>query len=268
MKVSIITVNFNNLSGLKKTVQSVLTQTHGELEYIIIDGGSDDGSKQYIEEIKNDLNYYVSEPDNGIYHAMNKGIEKATGSYLLFLNSGDRLVNENTIERIFFNDLEESVIHGNIIKVKEGKTINIQKGPECRYLTKTFMYYDTINHQSSFINRKMFAKYGMYNESYKITSDWAYYLKLVLNNESFLYINVDVAYFEIGGAASQNPELIDREKTIEVEKLLGKTDLNDYQKVRSLMKSQKLASEYNLLRSNRVLWGCIRVLMKLFRVKL
>lgn len=268
MKVSIITVNFNNLAGLKKTVESVLAQTHGELEYIIIDGGSDDGSSQYIEKIKDGLTYYVSEPDKGIYHAMNKGIEKATGAYLLFLNSGDWLVSENTIERVFYNNPKESVIHGNIIKVKEGKTVNIQKGPESRYLTKTFMYYNTINHQSSFINREMFKKYGMYNESYKITSDWAYYLKLVVNRESFLYVNVDIAYFEVGGAASQNPEMIEFERATEVEKLLGKTDLNDYLKVRSLMKSQKLASEYNLLRSKRALWICIRVLMKLFRVKL
>ena len=90
-KLSIITINYNNLEGLKRTVESVINQTSKEFEYIVIDGGSNDGSGAYIESKSEHIDYWVSEPDKGIYNAMNKGIAKASGEYLLFLNSGDHL---------------------------------------------------------------------------------------------------------------------------------------------------------------------------------
>ncbi|MGK0307850.1 MAG: glycosyltransferase involved in cell wall biosynthesis, partial [Urechidicola sp.] len=99
MLISIITINYNDAVGLKKTMASVLEQTYEDIEYIVIDGGSTDGSKAYIELYHKDLAYWVSEPDQGIYHAMNKGIDQATGDYLLFLNSGDWLVDNFVIDK-------------------------------------------------------------------------------------------------------------------------------------------------------------------------
>src|SRR5688572_27521016 len=98
-KISIITINYNNLDGLKRTVDSVVNQTWQEFEYIVIDGGSTDGSGAYIESKSKHFHYWVSEPDKGIYNAMNKGIVKATGEYLLFLNSGDHFFNDTVLEK-------------------------------------------------------------------------------------------------------------------------------------------------------------------------
>src|SRR5690606_20733259 len=97
--LTIITINLNNLEGLKTTIESVLSQTWQEFEYIVIDGGSTDGGKEYIESQKTHLNYWVSEPDKGIYNAMNKGILKSSGKYLLFLNSGDHLYDNQSLGR-------------------------------------------------------------------------------------------------------------------------------------------------------------------------
>ena len=98
-KLTIITINYNNLEGLKRTVESVINQTWQEFEYIIIDGGSSDGSAEYIESQSGNIDYWVSEPDKGIYNAMNKGIVIATGEYLLFLNSGDHLLNNEGLQK-------------------------------------------------------------------------------------------------------------------------------------------------------------------------
>ena len=100
MKLSIITINYNNRDGLQKTIDSVVSQTYKNFEWIIIDGGSTDGSKELIEQYQDHCAYWCSEPDKGIYNAMNKGIEKAIGDYSLFLNSGDRLHDDTVIDKI------------------------------------------------------------------------------------------------------------------------------------------------------------------------
>ncbi len=98
-KLSIITVNYNNLEGLKKTVKSVVDQTWSEFEYLIIDGGSTDGCLEYIKIKENEIDFWISEPDKGVYHAMNKGIQKATGEYVIFLNSGDHFYKKNVLQK-------------------------------------------------------------------------------------------------------------------------------------------------------------------------
>ena len=101
MKLSIITINYNNREGLKRTIESVVNQTFTDFEWILIDGGSTDGSKELIEQYSNRFSYWVSEPDNGIYNAMNKGLRAAKGDYLQFLNSGDRLYNAQSLASCF-----------------------------------------------------------------------------------------------------------------------------------------------------------------------
>ena len=115
MTLSIITINFNNVAGLKRTVDSVLHQTADDFEYIIIDGASTDGSREFIESCSSKLAYWVSEKDNGVYHAMNKGIGHARGDYLLFLNSGDYLNDAEVLARVFNRPLQEDIIYGDII---------------------------------------------------------------------------------------------------------------------------------------------------------
>jgi glycosyltransferase involved in cell wall biosynthesis len=129
LKLSIITVNYNNLEGLKKTIESVVSQTWQVFEYIVIDGGSTDGSAAYIEAQSVNIDYWVSEPDNGIYNAMNKGIKAATGEYLLFLNSGDDLTDLKALENNQIHLKEEDIIYFDINVIKEN-SLYIKKSPE------------------------------------------------------------------------------------------------------------------------------------------
>ncbi|MFZ3274524.1 MAG: glycosyltransferase, partial [Lutibacter sp.] len=122
MLLSIITINFNNLEGLKKTMASVLGQTWKEFEYIIIDGGSTDGSAAYIESQSQHLNYWVSESDKGIYNAMNKGIKVAHGEYLLFLNSGDEFYDLEVLEKNNAAIHTEDFVYFDILLIFANKT--------------------------------------------------------------------------------------------------------------------------------------------------
>src|SRR5688572_24379508 len=113
-RISIISINLNNSAGLKKTINSVLAQTYQAIEFIIIDGNSTDGSVTQIKAVAEHLDYWVSEPDAGLYNAMNKGLTAATGNYVLFLNSGDYLVDKFAIEKLVSNSSGEDVIYGNL----------------------------------------------------------------------------------------------------------------------------------------------------------
>ena len=112
MKFSIITINYNNVEGLRNTIKSVVNQTYTDYEFIIIDGGSTDGSVEVIKEYANIITYWVSEPDKGIYNAMNKGIEVANGEYLNFMNSGDCFYNNDVLQKVADYHLEKDMIVG------------------------------------------------------------------------------------------------------------------------------------------------------------
>ena len=111
-KVSVITVNYNNADGLKRTLESLFAQTFTDYESIVIDGGSTDGSREIIENFADRITYWVSEPDGGIYHAMNKGIRQATGLYYNFMNSGDLFEDPTVLENIFASDPTEDILFG------------------------------------------------------------------------------------------------------------------------------------------------------------
>ena len=153
MKLSIITVNYNNLRGLKKTVESVKNQTYQEFEYLVIDGGSTDGSVAYLKDKEITFDYWVSEPDKGVYQAMNKGIKKATGDYVLFLNSGDHFLNNKVLEKNMQFIQGEDIIYFNLQVVENGKTF-IKEYPK----TLSFSYFvkDTLPHPATFIKKEVF----------------------------------------------------------------------------------------------------------------
>ena len=128
-KLSIITINLNNAEGLRKTIPSVISQTYCDFEYIVIDGGSTDGSVDVIKKYADKLSYWVSEPDAGIYNAMNKGIRKAGGEYCQFLNSGDWLVAPDVTERMAKDMPDCAICYGNMITIQNGEKM-VQKGFE------------------------------------------------------------------------------------------------------------------------------------------
>lgn len=188
MKFSIITINYNNKDGLRNTIESVINQTFTNFEYIIIDGGSTDGSVDVIKEYADRIDYWVSEPDKGIYNAMNKGIKQAHGKYLNFMNSGDCFFNELCLEYINkCNDKSDLLI---------GKDYYYDKISNKSFMTilppilDMFIFYKhTLPHQSTFFKKDLFKSY-LYDEEFHYVSDWKFYIqKLVFEKCSYMYYN-------------------------------------------------------------------------------
>ena len=228
-KITIITINLNNANGLRKTIKSVIEQNYNSYEFIIIDGGSTDGSVEILKEYADNITLWVSEPDSGIYNAMNKGILKSKGEYLLFLNSGDYLIDENVLEKMFSCETNSDFLYGNIIiKTLNGK-LKRETGPDDRKISFNTFYLNTICHQSSFIHKRLFEKHGLYDETLKIASDWKFLLKtLVLNAATIKYIDIDVAYYDLDGISSTQKELVKVEREKVLNELIPAAILNDY----------------------------------------
>lgn len=175
-KISIITINYNNLAGLQTTLNSVAAQRWQEFEHIIIDGGSTDGSVAYIESQAQRLAYWVSELDKGVYHAMNKGIAKASGEYVLFLNSGDHFYDKNSLKDSVQELKDQDIVYGNLQVVENDKAV-IKEYP----IQLSFSYFvkDTLPHPATFIKRDAFAKTALYKEDFKILSDWKFFIDAI-----------------------------------------------------------------------------------------
>jgi glycosyltransferase involved in cell wall biosynthesis len=219
-KISIITVNYNNAEGLRRTIESISCQSYKNFEYIIIDGASTDGSKEVILNNEKNISYWVSEKDNGIYNAMNKGIKAASGEYLLFMNSGDFLYNETIIEDVIKNLAEgDEIVYGDALVRNESKNWEvIQKHPE--KLNFSYFYRQTICQQACIIKKTLFDTIFFYNEDYKICSDWeffiyAIYIKLIRVRKIDFLITI---YDSTGVSGNPNFKKIavaEREKTLE-----------------------------------------------------
>lgn len=230
MKLSIITVNLNNKSGLQKTIDSVITQTWKEFEWIIIDGGSTDGSKELIEKYSSYITYWVSEPDKGIYNAMNKGIKVAKGEYLQFLNSGDCLYNKKTNEDIFLKKYKiADIITGNIIC--EGKIV---KGIAAKDISLNDFFYGNILHPSTYIKRELFEQYGYYDEELEIVSDWKFFLiTIILKNVSITYVDKVLVDFDGTGISSSNISKVAHEKLNVIKRILPDRIYKDYKFIKN-----------------------------------
>jgi len=216
MKLSIITINYNNVVGLKETIKSVVSQTFSDFEYIIIDGLSNDGSQNVIAEFKNQISYSVSESDSGIYNAMNKGIMIAKGEYIYFLNSGDVFSSKTILQKILDNSNNEDFIFGGIQKRYIKRAIN-------EYPPKKLSYGHLlrfgINHQATFSKRNLYAEYGLFDEKFKIVADWCFLLISICKyNVSYVVIDEIVSIYEPYGISSSSTELIKKEKELFIKK--------------------------------------------------
>ena len=201
--LSIVTINFNNKSGLAKTIESVINQHYKEVEYIIIDGGSTDGSVELIESYKDHLKYWHSEKDNGIYNAMNIGLSKASQEYVLFLNSGDSLYNNEVLETIqpYFK-AGAGIIYGDLHKIRpSGKTlIRCFDGPVSFY---TFFSQRSLPHPSSFIRRGLLLQTGGFDEDMKLASDMKFFAEAAIVLQCTLqYVPLLVTIFPLDGASA------------------------------------------------------------------
>lgn len=301
VKLSIVTINYNNAEGLRRTLASVAAQTYRDIEHIIVDAASTDGSVDVIKEYAANAVYPViwsSEPDNGVYAGMNKGIEIALGrrivdsfnrsersedknkelpDYIQILNSGDILAGAEVTAKMIaaLNDemsrdksLNDSVpiFYGNMLKSYDGKKVVRDTCGGGMYKPESFLYFyiGTLNHDCAYIRRDLFDKYGLYNEDMKICSDWEWYVKAIaLGGEKPVYTNIDVTIFDMNGVSEshgKNAELIKRERREYLEKILPASVLRDYD-----MFSFPVLQYQRLKRHH--LWGVVyfleRVLFKL-----
>lgn len=204
-KISVITVNYNNKNGLLKTIQSVINQPSfkTQIEYLIIDGKSDDGGINVIENFKESIDFWVSEKDEGIFHAMNKGLQKATGEYVIYMNSGDVFC-ENLINDSFIKMLTAPIVYGNYYL---GTVIsgNLQKQTDS--IDFAYLLGRTICHQSIFINRELCLKY-QFEYDFNIIGDWIQLFKIMkFENPETKYINLPICVYDVSGISISQNEL-------------------------------------------------------------
>ena len=220
MKLSVITINYNNCDGLRKTIESVVNQTYKDFEYIVIDGGSTDGSVDVIKEYADRIDYWVSEPDKGIYNAMNKGVDVAKGQYHNFMNSGDVFCSTDTIERVFESNPIADIICGNVLMPSRFE-------PPLK-ITFNKLFSGTICHQAAFIIASLMKKYK-YDENLKIVADRKFFIQaLILENCSYQAIDVDVVNYDINGFSSNNRSLTSYETSKVMEELIPERIRQDY----------------------------------------
>lgn len=216
MKLSIITINYNNKTGLQNTINSVLAQSWRDFEWIIVDGGSTDGSKELIENTTKDANshitFWCSESDKGIYNAMNKGIAQANGEYCMFLNSGDCLFDSKSLQKVPFDSHDEDILICDVVDIVNG---NYRKllSMDNRVLTFDNLLCYSIPHPSSLIRRKLFSSVGTYDESYKIVADWKFFIDAILYHEaSYVHIPLTLVLFEGNGISNEREDLHQEER--------------------------------------------------------
>ena len=228
MKFSIITINYNNLEGLKRTYESVVSQTCQDFEWIIIDGGSTDGSKEFIEEHQAHFAYWCSEPDKGIYNAMNKGTQHVTGDYVIFMNSGDAFYDKEVLRTI--NDMNPrcDILIGQVRKGDE--MLNEPKKIDLKSIDYGFC------HQGIFVRAELLRKHP-FNEDFKISSDWGFWQQtMIFDRRTIKYVNLIITDFDVSGISSkpENEALMfaEREELYKIvyPPLIFK-ELRDYQKL-------------------------------------
>ena len=236
MRLTVVTINRNNAVGLEKTMRSVASQTFKEFEYVVIDGASTDGSVEVIKKMETEFAHlkWVSEPDKGIYNAMNKGLRMASGDYIQILNSADCLASEDVMERML-DALEKngnpSILYGNMIKCFTDGRMLVDKGFAGEEITFMGMFTGTLNHDPTFIRRDLFDKYGYYDENLKIVSDWKWYLQaIILGGEKPQYVDMDVTLFDMTGISETNKELDKAERKAVLEQMFPPTILDDYER--------------------------------------
>ncbi|MDX9918486.1 MAG: glycosyltransferase family 2 protein [Paludibacter sp.] len=264
MKLSIITINRNNAEGLRKTIESVVSQTYTDFEYIIIDGASTDDSVNIIKEYADRITYWVSEPDTGIYNAMNKGILKAKGEYLLFLNSGDWLYDNDVLNDVFSISPTEDIVYGNACLVFSDGIKEYTAFVERP--TLNYFIDDALCHQSVFHKKEIFAN-SLYRDDLRFVSDWEMLLrKIIIENCSVKCIKRTICYFQMDGLTGnfENHKSIEIERIKILKEFIPERVLSDYVYFRDLnLKYTSSSYVYlNCLKNNSLLWKLSRRFLK------
>lgn len=267
MKVSVITINRNNADGLRKTMESVYRQSNRGFEYIVVDGASSDGSVEVMEDYiacfkaSGILIDAKSELDTGLYNAMNKGVRKAMGDYVLMLNSGDYFINGQVIENILpFLDGTD-IVQGNIIREVGGKLV-VERGYGRSDINFIDVQKGFFLHQASFCRRNLFEKFGFFDESYLINADTVFYIKaLGYGDASFKYVNLDIAFFEEGGRSSQENEAWQKKRKEEFNR--WSNELFSRRLWNTCIECDKTSRLYNKLHRHKWAWNITMLVVRI-----
>ena len=200
--LSVITVVYNNAKDIERTMLSVLGQTYPAIEYIVIDGKSNDGTLQIIEKYKDRLGKLLSEKDTGIYDAMNKGIALATGDYIIFMNSGDEFYANDTVEQVFAAGEDADIYYGETEMIDEqGNNLGRRRHAAPDVFTwKSFKYGMSISHQAIYIKRSLVEPY---DSKYKLSADIDWILKAAKKAKKIVNVRRYVARYLVGGMSKK-----------------------------------------------------------------
>ena len=251
MRLSIITVAFNNAEGLVKTLRSVSSQTFTDYEEIVVDGGSTDDSVDILKSFEGNIKNYrwVSELDNGIYDAMNKGIVMATGTYCLFLNSGDILEDDAALDVLFKNDITADIVSCNAVfeksKFHEERLIMSPNEITAEHLILSFL-----PHQATLLHTRLFGDIHPYDTSFRIISDWLFFIEAILRYDaSYQHVQMFLARCETEGISSNpdNNALMDKEFHQGLKKVLPE-QYEYYATLRKLRMNKEVGKESHLMR--------------------
>ena len=225
MKYSIITINYNNREGFAHTIKSVINQTSKDFEFIIIDGGSTDGSIDVIKRHADHINYWVSEKDKGVYNAMNKGVAKSHGEYLIFMNSGDCFHSSDVLDAV--SGFHEDIICGKVLKGNAHKP----SGPKKSAITLVDLMRGSLPHQAMFIKRKLLIAHP-YDESFKIMSDWKFCLETIIyDNCTFRACDIIVADYDTSGISTNSNGLLPKERNMILQEMFPPRIIVDYERL-------------------------------------
>jgi glycosyltransferase involved in cell wall biosynthesis len=194
---SIITVCLNEAGSIRATCDSICAQSFRDFEWIVIDGGSTDGTLKILEDYEETINFLMSESDHGIYDAMNKGLRRAEGEYVIFMNAGDCFAGLDVLARVsaFFGS---DMLVGNLFLNENGQ---VYKSPD--HISKNYLLQNMLPHQSAFFKRSLFDKFGHFDTSYHIAGDYEMFARLLQSNEiSYRHIPETIAVFEAGGISA------------------------------------------------------------------
>lgn len=201
-KLSVITIVYNNVRDIERTMLSVLNQTYRNIEYIIIDGGSVDGTKDIIYKYKSRLTQFISEPDHGIYDAMNKGLSLATGDYVLFMNSGDEIHSPETVKEVFETEASADIYYGET-EMFNDRWESLGQRRHCapeNFNWKSFRHGMSISHQAIYVKRSIAEPFDL---QYKYSADIDWIIRAAKNASSMVNTHTFVAKYLVGGVSKK-----------------------------------------------------------------
>lgn len=237
MKFSVITISYNNAEGLRKTMESVFSQTCADYEFIVIDGGSNDWSVDIIKNGEQKLSFWCSEADKGVYNAMNKGVSHAKGDYLIFMNSGDTFHGRDALSKVAALQLTSDIVACQILRMDNGQLLRPYVDDVLVQLMQS-----TLNHQATFVRRSVFDK-CQYDERFKIVSDWKFWVEAIFfQGCSYQMLDLVVAEQDMSGISNTNIDLDKRERSQVMQELFPQVvreHLIDYTRLYPLIKPAK-----------------------------